>query len=74
MFNKIESLDRLIQTKETVTSTQKISEITALIQTVTNQMGASIGNDQAASMQQTYSFIKEIELLSKRLSEYANKL
>ncbi|MBO1511905.1 chemotaxis protein [Metabacillus sp. BG109] len=66
--------------KETVNSTQKISDITAQIQKVTNQMGtsieqiASIGIEQAASMQQTYSFIKEIEILSKRLSEYANKL
>ena len=66
--------------KETVSSTQKVSEITAQIKKVTNHMGVSIekiahvGNDQAASMQQISSLIDDIEQLSKSLSEFANKL
>jgi hypothetical protein len=34
----------------------------------------TIGIEQAASMQQTFSFIKEIKIQSKRISEYANQL
>ncbi|WP_438821108.1 methyl-accepting chemotaxis protein [Desertibacillus haloalkaliphilus] len=66
--------------KETVTSTQKIRETMAQIQLVTKQMGlsieqiATIGQEQAASIQQTSAFIEEIEGLSKRLNEFANKL
>ncbi|MFD2214048.1 methyl-accepting chemotaxis protein [Metabacillus endolithicus] len=66
--------------KETVSSTQKVNQITAQIQGVTTKMGesiqtiASIGNDQATSMQEVSSLIEEIEQLSKRLSEFANKI
>ncbi|OMP66166.1 methyl-accepting chemotaxis protein [Domibacillus epiphyticus] len=66
--------------KETVASTQKVGEITSQIQKVTGQMGSSIekivgvGNEQASSMLQISSLIKEIEQLSKNLNEFAHKL
>ncbi|MFC4319887.1 methyl-accepting chemotaxis protein [Litchfieldia salsa] len=65
---------------ETESSTQKVSEITGLIQKMTNQMGESIsqisnvGHEQAAAMQQLASFVQEIEQLSKSLEELANQL
>jgi hypothetical protein len=35
---------------------------------------ASIGQEQAASIQQTSTFIEEIQELSKKLNEFANQL
>ncbi|MCM3440981.1 methyl-accepting chemotaxis protein [Metabacillus halosaccharovorans] len=66
--------------RETVSSTQKVNEITGQIQKVTKQMANSIkemdkiGSDQATSMQQISKSVMEIEQLSKRLNEYAHKL
>ncbi len=66
--------------RETVTSTQKVNEITGQIQKVTKQMATSIeemakiGNEQVTSMQQISNLVLEIEQLSKRLNEYAHKL
>ncbi|MBM7606323.1 uncharacterized coiled-coil DUF342 family protein [Metabacillus crassostreae] len=66
--------------KETVASTQKVSEITAQIQKVTKQMESSIekiatvGNEQAESMQQIASLIEGIEQFSNELSEFVHKL
>lgn len=66
--------------RETVSSTQKVSEITAKIKHVSNQMGnsidkiAAVGNEQAGSMKEMTELMKEIELLSKRLNEFAVRL
>lgn len=66
--------------KETVTSTKKVNEITAQIQKATNQMEdsiekiAAVGNDQAISMQHIASLIEGIEKFSKELNEFAHKL
>jgi methyl-accepting chemotaxis protein len=35
---------------------------------------AAVGQEQAASIQQTSTFIEEIKELSKKLNEFANKL
>ncbi|WP_156417652.1 hypothetical protein [Paenibacillus etheri] len=47
---------------------------------ITNQMAtsiekiAAIGQEQAASVQHTSAFIEEINLMSQKLNEFANKL
>lgn len=66
--------------KETVNSTQQISDTMNKIQEMTSQISISIeqisaiGEEQAASIQQISTFIKEIQEMSNRLTEYANKL
>ncbi|WP_428911908.1 methyl-accepting chemotaxis protein [Niallia sp. Krafla_26] len=66
--------------KETATSTQNVRETMSQIQLITQKMGklieqvAAVGQEQAASIQQTLTFIVEIEDLSKKLNEFANKL
>ncbi|WP_456359674.1 methyl-accepting chemotaxis protein [Bacillus sp. Y1] len=66
--------------RETVSSTQKVSEITSQIQKATNHMGqsiekiAAVGDEQAESIHEISSLVEEIEKLSKKLGEFANKL
>jgi len=66
--------------KETANSTQQIRKTLSEIQIATQNIGesiekiANVGQEQAASIQQTLSFMMEIEELSKKLNEYANKL
>lgn len=66
--------------RETVSSTQNINETMLQIKGITNQMAtsiekiAAIGQEQAASVQHTSAFIEEINLMSQKLNEFANKL
>ncbi|WP_373270893.1 methyl-accepting chemotaxis protein [Bacillus canaveralius] len=66
--------------KETVASTAKINDTMDQIKKATNLIGVSIekiagiGQEQAASIQHTSTFIEEIQEMSKRLNQFANKL
>lgn len=66
--------------KETVASTKKINETMTRIKEVTNRMGveigkiATIGQEQAATIQQISAFIEEINEMAKKLNQFANKL
>lgn len=66
--------------KETVTFTQDIRDTMKKIQEVTNQMGhtidqiSTVGQEQVSSIQQVSKFIKEIQEMSIKLNEFANKL
>ncbi|WCK56436.1 methyl-accepting chemotaxis protein [Aneurinibacillus sp. Ricciae_BoGa-3] len=66
--------------KETVLSSEKISETLIHIQKATQQISSSIeqiatiGQEQAASTQQISTFIEEIQDMSNKLNEYAKKL
>ncbi|OMD82802.1 chemotaxis protein [Paenibacillus odorifer] len=66
--------------RETVASTQNINKTMLQIKGITNQMAnsiekiAAIGQEQAASVQHTSTFIKEIKIMSQKLNEFANKL
>ncbi|MEC0133161.1 MULTISPECIES: methyl-accepting chemotaxis protein [Paenibacillus] len=66
--------------RETVASTQNINKTMLQIKGITNQMAnsiekiAAIGQEQAASVQHTSTFIEEIKIMSQKLNEFANKL
>lgn len=66
--------------RDTVHSTQNINESMLQIKGITNQMAisiekiAAVGQEQAASVQHTSTFIKEIKVMSQKLHEFANKL
>ncbi|MDQ0231372.1 methyl-accepting chemotaxis protein [Metabacillus malikii] len=66
--------------KETVTSTEKVSDITGQIKKATAQMGdainkiASVGNEQANSMKEMANLIDELDNLSKKLEQFAEQL
>lgn len=51
----------------------KIQEVTGQISGSIEQITA-IGEEQAASIQQISTFIKEIQEMSNKLTEYAHKL
>ena len=66
--------------RDTAASTQTINEALQQIKGITSQMAdsiekiATIGQEQAASIQHTSTFIEEINNMSQRLHEFANKL
>ena len=66
--------------KETVTSTQMIREKLVQIQEVTKQMGtsiervASVGQEQAASIEEISTFVEEIKKMSDKLNQFTDKL
>lgn len=66
--------------RDTATSTQNINETMQQIKGITSQMAesiekiAAIGQEQAASIQHTSTFIEEINNMSQKLHEFANKL
>lgn len=66
--------------KETIESTQKIRETMDQINEATQKITTSIaqistiGTLQSESIQQVSDFVKEIQVMSTQLNEYANKL